>query len=261
MAYLILKMKKSNSEYPEFANDKGVEVTDDMIYTSYLNYIDSSGAIAEVIERDFRGKGKKQVVYKIKLGQYTQGETPEEMEKFLSLSDLNKIDEDGQTIYAAGNFKSLQSANQRLAELGSQGFGGIGIIKRTTEGKYIPIGNLTSSASTNPGEQQSIDPVSSANNSEESNQVVFRVQLGAFKTKPTQANYKSIPNLLVTESGGYYRYMSGSFDNFNDAASHKVKMSVQGFKGAFVVAYKNGTRVSLRSVGVNPISSDPIIGK
>ena len=55
--------------------------------------------------------------------------------------------------------------------------------------------------------------------------------------------------------------MSGSFADFNSAAKHKVKMVVNGYEGAFVVAYKNGKRVPLREVGVTPISSDPLIGK
>ena len=92
-------------------------------------------------------------------------------------------------------------------------------------------------------------------------EVVFRVQLGAFKNQPTEDNFKSIPNLFVVESGGFYRYMSGAFNNFNQAARHKVEMIVEGYKGAFVVAYKNGKRVPLKSVGVNPIDSDPLIGE
>jgi hypothetical protein len=38
-------------------------------------------------------------------------------------------------------------------------------------------------------------------------------------------------------------------------------MIVKGFKDAFVVAFKDGKRVSLKSVGVQTIDSNPIIGK
>ncbi len=262
------KDEELDTEYPEFANDKGVEVTDDMMYESYLKFIDSTSAIAEVIERDFRGRSsKKRANYKVKLGEYPQGETPPEMGNYLSLNDLTKIDEGNKTIYAAGNFRSLQSANKRLNELKSQGFNNLVIIKRNNDGSFKEIGRPSSTID-QPTNQDASEALTSSETTESTNdseeigdEVVFRVQLGAFKNKPDAEAYKSIPNLIVVESGGYFRYMSGAFDNFNDAAAHKVKMSLEGYKGAFVVAYKNGNRVSLKSVGVNPISSDPLIGK
>ena len=92
-------------------------------------------------------------------------------------------------------------------------------------------------------------------------EVVFRVQLGAFKNEPTSSKYREIPQLFVIEANGVYRYMSGSFATFEEAAAHKVQMVVKGYKDAFVVAYKGGKRVSLKSVGVESLSSDPIIGQ
>lgn len=264
------KDEEINSKYPEFTNDKGVEVTDDMIFESYLKYKDSTLVTAEVVERDFRGKTKNKTAYKIKLGEYPKGETPDKMGLFLNLKDLTKIDNKNTTTYAAGNFNNMQAANIRLNELSKQGFDNVVIIKRQTDGSYTQIGTpISTSNTTQPDVEtpnvETSTPISEENNAstvdEEKDLVVFRVQLGAFKNKPTEENYKNIPDLIVVESGGYFRYMSGSFDNFSAAASHKVKMSLKGFNGAFVVAYKNGTRVSLRSVGVNPIESDPIIGK
>lgn len=260
------KDEELNTEYPEFANDKGVELSDDMIYDSYLKYIDSTGANAEVIQRDFRGKGAKKPSYKVQLGEYNSGETPAEMGSFLNLPDLNKIESNGKIIFAAGNFKSIADAKKRLNQLSGKGFNNLVLIKKDVKGNYTKIGQpVSNSSSTNTSEPQQNNETTNSSNteelSEESNEVVFRVQLGAFRKKPTAENYKKIPDLLVVESGGFYRYMSGSFSSFADAATHKVKMSLQGFKGAFVVAYKNGKRVPLKSVGVNPIKSDPIIGK
>ncbi len=261
-----------NTEYPEFANDKGVELTDDMIYESYLKYIDSTGATAEIIERNFRGRGARKPTYKVQLGKYSSGDTPDEIGKFLNLSDLNKIDQEDQMIFAAGNFSSLANAKKRRSQLINQGFNNLIIIKKNLNGSYTEIGEAVSSDNSS-GETNitsTTTPASSETNNtetntpkkvEETNEVVFRVQLGAFRNKPTSENYTQIPDLIVVESGGFYRCMSGSFDNFADAAAHKVKMGLEGYKGAFVVAYKNGKRVSLKSVGINPIKSDPIIGK
>ena len=91
--------------------------------------------------------------------------------------------------------------------------------------------------------------------------MAFRVQLGAFKIKPTSAKYKNIPDLFIIESDGIYKYMSGSFQTFQEAAKHKIRMVVAGFEGGFVVACKDGQRVKLNTVGVEQIESNPLIGK
>jgi hypothetical protein len=252
------KDEEINTEYPEFANDKGVEMTNQMIYESYLRYKDSTLELAEVIERDFtKGGTRSNKKYRVKVGEYEQGETPEDMSKLLSLSDLGKIDQGDKTIFTAGNYKTLVEASVRANELKEQGFNEAEVLKKGNRGDYAPTS--PSAAVTTSTTSESNTPSTPKEPAED--MVVFRVQLGAFKNKPDQAAFDAIPNLFVVESGGYYRYMSGSFRTFADAARHKVKMVVEDYKGAFVVAYKNGKRVSLQSVGVNPISSDPIIGK
>ena len=70
-----------NTEYPEFANDKGVEMTDDMIYESYLRYQDSTLEFAEVIEREFTGQRKdkrrrRKESFKHSLNSSTPGHRP-----------------------------------------------------------------------------------------------------------------------------------------------------------------------------------------
>lgn len=256
-----------NTEYPEFANDKGVEMTDDMIYESYLRYQDSTLEFAEVIEREFTGqrKDKRRRRYRVRVGEYNKGVTPKDMTKLLSLSDLSKIDQGNTTLYAVGNYSNLKDAKDRAVDLTTDGYENVDVIKRNNSGEYEPLNINTESEVAN--QNATPTPTSTPTNTNESTQssndeVVFRVQLGAFRQRPEEnSKFAKIPSLFVVESGGYYRYMSGSFNSFEDAANHKVKMVVEGFKGAFVVAYKNGTRVSLRSVGVNPISSDPILGR
>ncbi len=248
------KDEEINSEYPEFANDKGVELTDEMIYASYLRYIDSTYELAEVVERQFGGGFKKKAPpkYRVQVGEFTSGNEPEDMSSLLNLNDLSKLEQDDKVLYTVGEYMALDAARSREKELLREGFEDVVIVERNRRGAYRPISpDFDEAAATDHAPPQEIDL----------NKVVFRVQLGAFKTKPSTAKYNEIPQLMVVESGGYYRYMSGAFDTFEEAAKHKVKMSVAGYKDAFVVAFKGGQKVSLKSVGVNPISSDPIIGK
>lgn len=271
------KDEEINTEYPEFANAQGVEMSDEMIYKSYLQYIDSTLEYAEVIERDFTaGKKKNKLNYRVQIEAHEKGNNPKDMSRLLSLSDLAKIDQGNKTIYTVGNYQTLAAAENRAKEMQKKGFESTTVLKRDNKGKYSTVKELqTESTPTKeekiiPSDQESrkaTENSSESNNNtstestNETNEVVFRVQLGAFKSEPTEEAFRSIPNLFVVESGGYYRYMSGAFNSFDEAAKHKVKMVIKGYKGAFVVAYKNGKRVSLKSVGVNPISSDPIIGK
>lgn len=45
---------------------------------------------------------------------------------------------------------------------------------------------------------------------------------------------------------GLTRYYSGSFSDVNKAAAYKVRMLINGFDGAFLVAFREGKRVSMR---------------
>tara|TARA_R110002096_G_scaffold421442_4_gene627150 strand:+ start:8325 stop:10106 length:1782 start_codon:yes stop_codon:yes gene_type:complete len=254
------KDEEMNTRYPEFANDKGVEVTDEMIYRSYMRYKDSTLEFAETIERDFTGKRRKSAPkYRIKIGEYTRGETPKDMSKLLGISDLSKVDQEDKTLYTVGNYKTQLEASSRLNQLKQQGFNEAEIVKKDAKGVYI-ASEITSSSPITPTQSTSGE-TTTTEELPKTDEVVFRVQLGAFKNKPTSENYSKIPNLLIEESNSYFRYLSGSFNNFGDAAKHKVKMIVEGYKGAFVVAFKGGERVSLKSVGVESLNSDPIIGK
>lgn len=80
--------------------------------------------------------------------------------------------------------------------------------------------------------------------------VVFRVQLGAYKAKISKNVFADVNDIVVvTSDDGLTKYLTGSFTNFNDAAKHKVNMLLKGYSGAFIVAYKNGKRVPLSTVG------------
>jgi len=245
-----------NSEYPEFANDKGIELTDEMIYKSFMRYQDSTLEFAEVIQRNFKGDSKTYKKYRVKVGEYKRGEEPPNLNTLLSLADLKKVDQDGQSIYTVGNYKTLKEANLRLESLKNSGLDAE-VVKREPSGKVSAI---------NEEEQQILALVANEVDSNTSSLakevgIAFRVQLGAFRTKPNSPKYNNIPSLFIIESDGIFKYMSGSFSTFEEAAKHKVRMVVAGFEGSFVLAYKDGQRVKLRTVGVKAIESNPLIGQ
>ena len=81
-------------------------------------------------------------------------------------------------------------------------------------------------------------------------QLVFRVQLGAFSRPISKGTFADVPDLTVIKTeDGLYKYMSGSYSTFDEAAKAKAQLLVKGYGGAFITAYKNGKRIPLDKAG------------
>ena len=75
--------------------------------------------------------------------------------------------------------------------------------------------------------------------------LVFRVQIGAFKTQLPNTTFKGLSPLNgETTKNGYYRYTAGNFNKIEAANAVKNDLRKLGYRDAFVVAYRNGKRIS-----------------
>ena len=82
------------------------------------------------------------------------------------------------------------------------------------------------------------------------NSPTFRVQIGAFNRKIKKSIFKDIPNVVgLKGDDGLYRFFSGSYTDKSKAASHKVELTVTGYNDAFIVAFQNGKRITLKEAG------------
>lgn len=89
--------------------------------------------------------------------------------------------------------------------------------------------------------------------------VIFRIQLGAYSKKLSRNIFSSINDLVVvTTEDGLVKYLTGSYTDYNEVAKRKIDLLLQGFNGAFIVAYKNGKRVPLESVGATRAGTDEV---
>lgn len=89
--------------------------------------------------------------------------------------------------------------------------------------------------------------------------IVLRVQLGAYKNRLSKGVFKDVPNLIeIKTEDGLYKYMTGSFSSFDDAAKQKVEMILKGYQGAFITAYKDGKRVSLEEAGATKMKKEDL---
>ena len=86
--------------------------------------------------------------------------------------------------------------------------------------------------------------------------IVFKVQIGSFKngklTSEFKAKYAKLSKFRkidkYTDEKKYEIYTIGNFTNYNDATLLKTQLVMEGMKGAFLAAFKNGERVSVKSV-------------
>lgn len=76
--------------------------------------------------------------------------------------------------------------------------------------------------------------------------LVFRVQIGAFKTKIPDNAFKGLTPLNgETTANGYIRYTAGNFEKIENANAVKNDLRNLGYSDAFVVVYYNGRRITI----------------
>jgi len=75
--------------------------------------------------------------------------------------------------------------------------------------------------------------------------VVYRIQVGAYKTGGVPSKFNQYPDLFVESAGGLDKVMIGAYRDYNDARARLGQLKGEGYGSAWVVAYKNGGRVPL----------------
>ena len=78
--------------------------------------------------------------------------------------------------------------------------------------------------------------------------VLFKVQIAALNKNITTSpkNFKGLNNVSLNEaSGKLYKYTYGNTTDFNEAVKNLEEAKTQGFKTAFLIAYKDGEKISI----------------
>lgn len=281
-------MDKELSSRPNAVVDnEGVTMSDSLIKKHYLQFYDTTNQFAEVITK-FHGeydlsngtivKTQPQQTsdgkfipaeYTVLVGTYKSGLTQSVMAKFLSIRDIETTPlSDSAIAYTVGHYTDFSQAESRKRSSIKDGMTDAKVVYKK-DGKFIEatsdiIRELTKNNATNKNTEGTSDgsattkPKHITDNSiyEDSllvantKGVVFRIQLGAYNRRLSKSVFKGVSNLIEMHTeDDYYKYMTGSYTSFNDAAKAKVDMSLKGYSGAFISAYKDGKRVSLTSVG------------
>ena len=264
-------------------NENGVTMTEDDFMLAYRKYRDSTGeysqwdtiynksyagplrsklTISEIIKVEPVKKPTKELF--IVVGSDVQGVSSEELWEKLADKDF-QVKESGDSImYVLGGYDENELST-KIKELEDNNVEVQGIVEISSDDEIIPLKQLEIDEIMNTPVVQSdkdLSSESSANyDNEPSSEYVpviqpndnlptFRVQIGAFNRKIKKSIFKDIPNVVgIKGDDGLYRFFSGSYTDKSKAASHKVDMTLTGYNDAFIVAFQNGKRISLKEAG------------
>jgi cell division protein FtsN len=234
----------------------GVEMTDEMIDEIYKRYLDSTGVFADIENKLIAAEktGKKKA-YRVQVGSFTEAIDVELVDKFLSIPDVEiKAFGDSLTVIAVGNYDNLPEALKRKIQLTRQGFDAAIVVTEEKNGTFVSVGDEANN--------MAVDNVGAM--ADNSNELLFRVQLGAFSKKQPKSSYKGLNNIMeIKADDGLYKYLySASYKTIEEAASKKVDLAIDyGVKDAFIVAYKGGKRIPLTEAGVKTTQKENIVNK
>jgi hypothetical protein len=166
----------------------------------------------------------------------------------------------GNTAGNSGNNNGGNSGNNNAGNSGNTNAGNSGNSGNTNGGNNSGntagnSGNNTNSGNSNAGNNARNNGVTPMPND---TGIVFRVQVGAFSRPISKSTFSDVPNLLVFKTDdGLYKYMSGSYNSFQEASDAKAQLLVKGYSGAFIVAYKQGKRIPLEKAGAIYMKQEP----
>lgn len=146
--------------------------------------------------------------------------TPDE-EKFLnSKSGIKKM---SQSLYNA--FKAYKKRHSKLMQ---------------------PYNNSESTSNNTTQKEKGNNKVAQTSQHKDSNKPIFKVQLMASsKSIPTTSSqFKGISPVDYYKESGLYKYTYGATTNYNEALKLKNKAN-KVFKGAFIIAFKNGEKIDV----------------
>lgn len=244
--YLDEEMK---SEKGAYVNASGVTLTEDEILAMYELFMDSLGTstydksatYTADVNRGVNRRNSQNKGYRVVLSQSTNL-LNDDIAQLLSVQFIKSVETESGSLYYLGTYETLDQAIQNQALLG----GLESNIQFGVSGKFTDVDFEEITEASTGLELMNIDP----------NQVIFRVQIGAYRYRLSKNVFTEVNNLLVIDGNeGLTRYVAGSFTDLRSAAEYKVDLLLKGYEGAFVTAYRGGKRITMKDAGAT-VTSD-----
>ena len=247
---------------------RGVTMTDDQHIENFRRYKDSIGefTVWDTLQRTWSSdprslktlintktlKPKAKELYVV-VGSDIQGVSEDELWKKLANRDFQVKESGDSILYVMGGYDPNMVADV-IKELEEDSVQVQGVVEINDQDEItsvnvdeivesIEVANESQNNETGDDEfVPVIDP--------ETQLASFRIQIGAFSRKISKSVFADLPEVVsVKGDDGLYRYFSGSYTDKSKAASHKVNLTTSGYNDAFIVAFKDGKRVTLREAG------------
>jgi hypothetical protein len=267
-------------------NEHGVGQTDDYWAAWYDQYMNDTTGMDKTTEYvgNFFALGKKKTklggaekeAYTVELVRYSGSIPSDELAFLLSIGDINSTTlEDGSTVvYTSGSYDKVSMAIKRRDEFRKDGNKSAGVsrvkgktITQVTDSELAELikkedeefakltANTNTATSANTDTNAAVTNTAAINtNSVEvatnetfnKSDIVYRVQLGAFKNKISANVFNTSAGVLELKTGeSIFRYVTKGYRTIEEAASVRADLVVQGYSDAFVTAYKDGKRIAL----------------
>jgi len=250
------KGEVASREFANFYNDNEISRDDFKSINAFL--IAKANAFNNLYNNQKDKSEEKGLTFKVQLAVYNKGVPPRMINKLLSIEDLQSFTEDdGNVIYAVGNYLTIDDALGREYELEKIGFENLSILEYENGvlSAYLPP-IVKDDDTKNDSDDISNDTLVLINDEKEEEteknelatieSTVYRVQIGAFNINLSERIFEGVDNVVSFKGNdGLVRYMTGSFNNYSDAINYRSQMRLRGFEDAFVVTFKDGERVPL----------------
>ena len=256
----------------------GVTMTDDDHIENYRRYKDSIGEFSQwdTLHRtwgsdprslktliDTRNLTPKSKELYIVIGSDIQGVSADELWKKLANRDFQVKESGDSILYVMGGYEPDVVADV-IKELENDSVEVQGVVEINDQDEITPVDVDEIIAESNVAvETEEELPLENESNTDtaiveefvpvidpETQLASFRIQIGAFSRKISKSVFGDLPDVVsVRGDDGLYRYFSGSYTDKAKAATHKVNLTTSGYNDAFIVAFKDGKRVTLREAG------------
>lgn len=225
----------------------GVALSDDDIYQLYMAYMDTSGSFTNIVKTVYtsneQGRRTKYTprpqskYYSIQIATADEDLSIDQIGKILSISDVRVINDSNETYYIVGQYDQLEFAVEQKILLEVDGI--IGEVISMVNEHRVTLNEEVKEIE----DQYRLEGGFSNNQSLISKDVIYRVQIGAFKNPLSKNVFEGVRDLIVLSGDdGLTRYLTGSYSTIENAADRKIDVLLDGFEGAFIVAYKGGKR-------------------
>ncbi len=244
-------------------NMKGVTLTDDYWQNWYNQYMDSGNVVKSEIVGNFYASKKDSVsspvatneIYTVVLARYSGPVPNDEMAYLLSIGDvMSTILPDNSTVlYTAGTYKEIQNAAKRRDEFRAEGnknaevgYFKNGDIITLSDNDINKLAQATTTSTNNTQAGNLFDGEDASANEFGTGDVVYRVQLGAYKNRISKEIFKNAGKVVELKTDdNYFRYATKGFKTIQSAANLRADLVLEGYGDAFITAYKDGKRIPM----------------